>query len=448
MIQRLFRLFSIGDPRWGRQSDQNDARPPGGEQPPRSEPPKQQRPGSEPPDLDEVWRDFNRKLGGLFGGKGQRGRGPRNPWGGGGGNGQGPSGGLPQFQVSKGLVGVVLLAFFGLYLASGFYIVQEGQTGVVLRFGQYQYATGAGFKWRMPYPFESHEVVNLAQLRQATVGFKGDRAGQGRDSLMLTKDENMIDIQFAVQYRVSKPEDYLFNNVRPDDIVTQAAETAMREVVGRSLSDAVLYENKEAIGREALAITQRITDRYSAGITIVNVTIQNVQPPEEVQAAFSDAIKAAQDAERLKNEGQSYANDVVPRARGAAERLIEEAEGYRERVVAQAAGDADRFKRVLTEYAKAPQVTRERLYIEAMQEVFTNVTKVMVENKANSNLLYLPLDKIMQQTQAASQTAAAAAVQQGSAAASAPAPSPAAEPAKTPPPAAAPSLRDRFREAR
>jgi hypothetical protein len=210
MIQRLFRLFSIGDPRWGRQSDQNDARPPGGEQPPRSEPPKQQRPGSEPPDLDEVWRDFNRKLGGLFGGKGQRGRGPRNPWGGGGGNGQGPSGGLPQFQVSKGLVGVVLLAFFGLYLASGFYIVQEGQTGVVLRFGQYQYATGAGFKWRMPYPFESHEVVNLAQLRQATVGFKGDRAGQGRDSLMLTKDENMIDIQFAVQYRVSKPEDYLF----------------------------------------------------------------------------------------------------------------------------------------------------------------------------------------------------------------------------------------------
>jgi membrane protease subunit HflK len=222
----------------------------------------------------------------------------------------------------------------------------------------------------------------------------------------------------------------------------------MREVVGRSLSDAVLYENKEAIGREALAITQRITDRYSAGITIVNVTIQNVQPPEEVQAAFSDAIKAAQDAERLKNEGQSYANDVVPRARGAAERLIEEAEGYRERVVAQAAGDADRFKRVLTEYAKAPQVTRERLYIEAMQEVFTNVTKVMVENKANSNLLYLPLDKIMQQTQAASQAAAAAAVQQGSAAASAPAPGPAAEPAKTPPPAAAPSLRDRFREAR
>ncbi|MFM1859248.1 MAG: protein HflK, partial [Pseudomonadota bacterium] len=339
MIHRLFRLFSIGDPRWGRQSDQNDARSPEGEQsprsesprnePPRNEPPRnQQRPGNEPPDLDEVWRDFNRKLGGLFGGKGQRGRGNRNPWGNGngGGNGSGPGAGLPQFQVSKGLVGIILLALIGLYLASGFYIVQEGQTGVVLRFGKYQYATGAGFKWRMPYPFESHEVVNLAQLRQATVGFRGERSGQGRDSLMLTKDENMIDIQFAVQYRVSKPEDYLFNNVRPDDIVTQAAETAMREVVGRSLSDAVLYENKEAIGREALNITQRIADRYAAGLTIVNVTIQNVQPPEEVQAAFSDAIKAAQDSERLKNEGQAYANDVVPRARGAADRLIEEAE--------------------------------------------------------------------------------------------------------------------------
>ena len=453
MIHRLFRLLSIGDPRWGRQSDQNDARPPEGEQPPRNDPPRNdpprnQRPGSEPPDLDEVWRDFNRKLGGLFGGRGQRGRGNRNPWGNGnngGGNGSGPGAGLPQFQVSKGLVGIILLALIGLYLASGFYIVQEGQTGVVLRFGKYQYATGAGFKWRMPYPFESHEVVNLAQLRQATVGFRGERGGQGRDSLMLTKDENMIDIQFAVQYRVSKPEDYLFNNVRPDDIVTQAAETAMREAVGRSLSDSVLYENKEAIGREALNITQRIADRYAAGLTIVNVTIQNVQPPEEVQAAFSDAIKAAQDSERLKNEGQAYANDVVPRARGAADRLIEEAEGYRERVVAQAAGDADRFKRVVAEYSKAPQVTRERLYIETMQEVFTNVSKVMIENKSNSNLLYLPLDKIMQQTQAASQAAATAAVQGATAgqpgASSAEGPAPVG-------PAPAPSLRDRFREAR
>jgi len=445
MIHRLFRLFSIGDPRWGRQSDQNEPRTPEGDpqQPPRQEPPRQ-RPGSEPPDLDEVWRDFNRKLGGLFGGKGPRGRGNRNPWGngGGGGNGSGPGAGLPQFQVSKGLIGIVILALSGLYLASGFYIVQEGQTAVVLRFGQYTYASGAGFKWRMPYPFESHEVVNLAQLRQATVGFRGERGGQNRDSLMLTKDENMIDIQFAVQYRVSKPEDYLFNNVRPDDIVTQAAETAMREVVGRSLSDAVLYENKEAIGREALSITQRITDRYAAGITIVNVTIQNVQPPEEVQAAFSDAIKAAQDAERLKNEGQAYANDVVPRARGAAERLIEEAEGYRERIVAQATGDSDRFRRVVVEYAKAPQVTRERLYIETMQEVFTNVSKVMVENKSNSNLLYLPLDKIIQQTQAASQAAAAAAVQ-GS-----PAPSGSAEQTPAPQPAPAPSLRERFREGR
>jgi membrane protease subunit HflK len=217
----------------------------------------------------------------------------------------------------------------------------------------------------------------------------------------------------------------------------------MREVVGRSLSDSVLYENKEAIGREALTITQRIADRYQSGITVVNITIQNVQPPEEVQAAFSDAIKAAQDAERVKNEGQAYANDVIPRARGAADRLAEEAEGYRERVVAQAQGDSERFRRIVAEYTKAPAVTRERMYLETMQEVFSNVSKVMVESRSNSNLLYLPLDKILQQTSQASQAAATAGADGSASSTSVPAPAP--EPPRT---AAPPSLRDRLREGR
>ena len=171
----------------------------------------------------------------------------------------------------------------------------------------------------------------------------------------------------------------------------------MREVVGRSIADAVLYENKEAISREALKITQEIADRYKSGLTIVNLTIQNVQPPEEVQAAFSDAIKAAQDAEKTKNEGQAYANDVIPRARGAAFRLIEEAEGYKEKVIATATGDSERFKKLVVEYKNAPEVTRKRLYLESMEEVFSNVSKVMIETKSGSNLLYLPLDKLIQQ---------------------------------------------------
>ncbi len=484
MIRRFRGLFSIGDPRWGKGQESSDSAPKPDQTPPESngssnesgqDRPPQARPSSasgsgdrrdrqgEPPDLDEVWRDFNRKLGGLFNGKKK----PSNPWAnqnrgnngggnGGGGNGGGAGPSMPNIKVTGSLLGVGVAGLLVLWLASGFYIVQEGQTSLVLRFGEYKYATGAGFKWRLPYPIESQELVNIAQLRQATVGFRGERSGQSRDSLMLTKDENMIDMQFAVQYRVGRPEEYLFNNVRPDDIVTQAAETAMREVVGRSLSDAVLYENKEAIGREALQITQKIADRYGAGLTIVNITIQNVQPPEEVQAAFSDAIKAAQDAERVKNEGQAYANDVIPRARGAADRLLEEAEGYRERVVAQAQGDAERFSRVNAEYSKAPAVTRERMYLETMQQVFTNVSKVMVESRSNSNLLYLPLDKIMSQTSQQAQQAATAAVDASASTAGQTTPQPPAAGnaagntarSSTDNRGLIPSLRDRFREAR
>ena len=479
------RLYALGDPRWGQSgsgqepsqpsqpnsaqpSDQDPARqnPPGAapdqqepgrgpSEPPRGEPPRGNRPsgGNEPPDLDEVWRDFNRRLSGMFGGKGNKnsgggfGNGGRR-----GGSGGNSGGGFKAPNVKTGpAFGIVLVGGVLLWLATGFYIVQEGQSSIVLRFGEYRTTAPAGFQWRMPYPFESHEIVNLSQIRQITVGVRGGAGGnRGRDSLMLTRDENMVDLQFAVQYRIGDPKDYLFNNVATDDIVAQAAETAMREIVGRSLSDTVLYENKEGIAREALAQIQSIADRYTSGLTIIDVTIQNAQPPEEVQAAFSDAIKAGQDAERAKNEGQAYANDVIPRARGSAERLIQEAEGYKERVIATAQGDSDRFRKIMVEYNKAPAVTRERLYLEAMQQVFTNVSKVMVESKNNSNLLYLPLDRLMQQS-AVGAPGAPAASAMGSATPAAPAPAPAApaaEPSVPPPTNSGPSLRDRLREAR
>ncbi|MBU3725463.1 MAG: FtsH protease activity modulator HflK [Burkholderiaceae bacterium] len=472
------RLFALGDPRWGqsgsgqdreRQSGQSAGQSPAGSgsghQEPGRDAPRQepsaggesrdpgrgdQRPrgGNEPPDLDEVWRDFNRRLSGMFGGKGRQGGG----FGGGGGRGGAGGGGFKSPSVKTGpAFGVVALAGMLFWLATGFYIVQEGQSSLVLRFGEYRTTTGAGFQWRLPYPFESHEIVNLSQIRQITVGVRGGgAASRGRDSLMLTKDENMVDLQFAVQYRIGNAKDYLFNNVSTDDIVSQAAETVMREIVGRSMSDTVLYENKEGIAREALGAIQAIADRYGSGLSIVDVTIQNAQPPEEVQAAFSDAIKAGQDAERLKNEGQAYANDVIPRARGSAERLIQEAEGYKERVIATATGDADRFRKIVVEYNKAPAVTRERMYLEAMQQVFTNVSKVMVDSKSNSNLLYLPLDKLLQQSAAAAtmtppgQAAAAqsqAATQPAQPASAETPPAPAA-------PSSGPSLRDRLREAR
>lgn len=477
MIRRLNwslfrRLFSLGDPRWGQSGSGNseDARgqsgrsgqpgsDPGRDQDreqPSSEPPRgnpgggPRRPSNEPPDLDEVWRDFNKRLSGLFGNKNARGGGfgggNKNRGGGGAGG-----GGFKAPNVKTGpTVVAVLTAGALVWLATGFYIVQEGQSSIVLRFGEYRTTAGAGFQWRAPYPFESHEIVDLSQIRQVTVGIRGGGgATRGRDSLMLTRDENIVDLQFAVQYRIGDPKDYLFNNVATDDIVAQAAETAMREIVGRSLSDTVLYENKEGIAREALAQIQTIADRYQSGLAIVDVTIQNVQPPEEVQAAFSDAIKAGQDAERLKNEGQAYANEVIPRARGSAERLIQEAEGYRERVIATATGDSDRFRKIVVEYNKAPGVTRERMYLETMQTVFSNVSKVMVDSKSNSNLLYLPLDRLIQQSgnaaAGASPGAMGGAMQpQGGAAQ----PAVGAENAAPSGAASAPSLRDRLRESR
>ncbi len=344
-----------------------------------------------PPDLDELWRDFNRKLGGLFGGKGggQRPNGPPDD----GGNNFQPD--MKSAGIGVGLIaGVVAL----IWLGSGFFIVQEGQQAVVTSFGKFSHTADAGFQWRMPYPFQAHETVSVTQLRSREVGRNSVVQATGlRDSSMLTQDENIIDIRFTVQYRLKDARAFLFENRDPEEAVTLAAESAVREIVGRTAIDAVLYEQRDAIAAELVKSIQSQLDRLNAGIVVANVNMQSVQPPEQVQASFEDTLKAGQDGDRLKKEGLAYASDVIPKAQGTAARLREESEGYKAAVVAQAEGDAQRFTRVLTEYQKAPSVTRDRLYIETMQQVYSNVSKVMIDSRSNSNLLYLPLDKLMQQ---------------------------------------------------
>jgi membrane protease subunit HflK len=369
--------MSLNDPQWGRKGGGGGGGKDG------------------PPDLDELWRNFNQRLSGMFGRRG--------------GGGGGASGGEPPSARQLGggiglLVGLILVV----WLASGFYIVDESQRGVVLTFGKHSKTTGPGLQWRMPYPFQSHELVNLSQVRTIEIGYRNNvKTRVLRESLMLTDDENIVDLQFAVQYILKDPEDYLFNVRRPDEVVMLVAESAFREAVGRSSMDFVLYEGREQIAASAQKLMQDILDKYQTGIAISRVNVQNAQPPEQVQAAFDDAVKAKQDQERQKNEGQAYFNDVVPRARGAAQRLIEEANGYRQRVVANAEGETARFRSVLAEYIRAPQVTRERIYIETMQQVLTSSTKILVDAKSNGNLLFLPLERIMAMTGAGGEGAAA-----------------------------------------
>jgi modulator of FtsH protease HflK len=365
--------------------------------------------GDGPPDLDELWRDFNRKLGDLFGGKGGA---PRGNGGGNNNNGSGDGGGPNNFQpdmksagIGAGLIaGVVAL----IWLGSGFFIVQAGQQAVITSFGKFSHTVDAGFQWRMPYPFQAHETVNVTQLRSREVGRNTVVQATGlRDSSMLTQDENIVDIRFTVQFRLKDARAFLFENRDPEDAVTLAAESAVREIVGKSKIDSVLYEQRDAIAAELVKSVQAQLDRLKAGIVVVNVNVQSVQPPEQVQAAFEDTLKAGQDGDRLKKEGLAYASDVIPKAQGTAARLREEAEAYKARVVSQADGDAQRFNLVLAEYEKAPTVTRDRLYIDTMSQVYSNVSKVMIDSRANSSLLYLPLDKLLQQSSAAAPAVAA-----------------------------------------
>ena len=351
--------MSLNDPQWGKRGGGNEG----------------------PPDLDEMWRNFNQKLASIFGRRRGGGSGPGEP---------------PSIRQLGGGAGLITLAVLVAWLASGLYIVVEGQRGVVLTFGKFSEVTSSGLRWRVPYPIQSNEIVNLSAVRTIEVGYRNTiKTKVLKESLMLTDDENIVDIQMAVQYTVKDARDYLFTNRRPDDTVLNAAETALREVIGKSKMDFVLNQG-QAVVAKALPVMQEILDRYQTGIQISSVNIQNAQPPEQVQAAFDDAVKANQDRERLKNDGQSYFNDVVPKARGVASRLLFEAEGYKQRVIANSEGEASRFRQILVEYNKAPQVTRERLYLETVQQILESTSKVLIDARAGTNLLYLPLDKILQ----------------------------------------------------
>ncbi len=411
--QRIRGMFNLNDPRWGRDDDNkaagDDSKPEAGQNEPpparppapNRQPPQGQGPNQGPPDLDELWRDFNRKLGGLFGGNkpGQRARGTGG-MGGGGGNG-GPGSFQPDMKSAGIGVGLIAAVAVLIWLGTGFFIVQEGQQAVITQFGKYKSTVGAGFNWRLPYPIQRHEMVVVTQIRSVDVGRDTIIKATGlRESAMLTEDENIVEIKFAVQYRLNDARAYLFESKDPAGAVVQAAETAVREVVGKMKMDSALAEERDQIGPRVRVLMQTILDRYKVGVEVVGINLQQsgVRPPEQVQASFDDVLKAGQERERAKNEAQAYANDVVPRAVGSASRLKEESEAYKARIVAQAEGDAQRFRSVLTEYQKAPQVTRDRMYTDAMQQVYTNVTKVLVESRQGSNLLYLPLDKIMQQT--------------------------------------------------
>ena len=340
-----------------------------------------------PPDLEALLRKLNAKISGLLGGKGGPGK---------------PGGGAPKGSFASG-IGLIVIIIVLIWAGSGFYIVDASQRGVVLRFGKLIETTQSGPHWHLPFPIEAVQIVNLSQVRTVEVGYRDNvKNKMVKESLMLTDDENIIDIQFAVQYFLSDPAAYLFNNRMPEENVRQAAETAIREVVGKSKMDFVLYEGREQVAASATKLIQEILDRYKSGILISKLTMQNAQPPEQVQAAFDDAVKAGQDRERQKNEGQAYANDVIPRASGAAARLIQESQGYKQSVIANAEGDVSRFRQILVEYEKAPAVTRERMYLDMMQQVMGNISKVMVDQKNGNSLLYLPLDKLIETSRAAS----------------------------------------------
>lgn len=391
LIGRIRGVFNLNDPRWGRGEDKNNDRD-------RND---GKGPNQGPPDLDELWRDFNRKLGGLFGGR---------KGGSGGGFGGGGNGNFQPDMKSAGVgAGLIAIVVVVIWMGTGIFIVQEGQQAVITRFGKYSATVGAGFNWRLPYPIERHEVVYVTQIRSVDVGRDNVIRATGlKESAMLTEDENIVEIKFAVQYRLNDARAWLFNSKNPQEAVVQAAETAVREVVGKMRMDTALADERDQIGPRVRTLMQQILDRYQIGAEVVGINLQQggVRPPEQVQSAFDDVLRAAQERERAKNEAQAYANDVIPRATGAASRLAQEAEGYKSRIVAQAQGDAQRFKLLLVEYQKAPQVTRDRLYLEGMQQIYGNVTKVLVESRQGGNMLFLPLDKIMQQVAAGGAAAA------------------------------------------
>lgn len=345
---------------------------------------QRRKPGAGGPDLDRIVKNIQQKLADLFGG------------GSGAGGGSG-SGGMRASGIGLGLI--VAVALF-IWLVTGFYVVNQGERGVVLHFGKKAEITDAGLRWHLPFPIEKVEKVNVEKVSTIEIGYRSNRSGGGKskvpkEALMLTQDENIIDIEFAVQYKIKDAADYLFNVRDPETTIVQATESAVREVVGKSTLDFALTEGRDQVARSSRELLQAILDKYTTGVHIVTIETQKAQPPEEVKPAFDDAVKAREDEQRLKNEAEAYANDVIPRARGAAARYLQESEGYKASVIARAEGDARRFTQIANEYVKAPAVTRERLYIEMMEQVLSSTTKIFIDQKAGNNLIYLPLDKLI-----------------------------------------------------
>ena len=348
-----------------------------------------------PPDLDEVFRQVKERIDGIF---------SRNKGGGGDGNGGNDS--APGGNAGKGSVFILLVIGLGFWLATGFYTVDQGEQAIELRFGKYSQTNGAGLNWHFPTPFESVEIINTQRENTVQVGYREGVAGNKQhvpqEALMLTQDENIIDIQIAVQYDIKDAADLLFNvseyNSRDlaDSVVRQAAESAVREIVGRNIMDFAITEGREQIAAETQSLVQDILDRYQTGINVVTVEMQDAQPPEQVQDAFADVVRAREDEQRLKNLAEAYANDIIPRARGFASRINQEAEAYNAAVIAKAEGETSRFDQIREEYAKAPSITRDRLYLETMEQVYANTTKMMIDQSAGgNNVMYLPLDQLI-----------------------------------------------------
>lgn len=340
------------------------------------------RGGNGPPDLDDVMRNLKNKLGGLFGGSSSN-----------------NSSEQPEGQGGALGLGLIASVVFIVWLASGIYIVEPAEQGVVLRFGAHSETTTSGPHWHLPYPIETVEVVDVEQIRNTELGYRSTAGRTGStihsESLMLTKDENIVDLKIAVQYRIKDAAKYLFNVRNPDLALRQMTESAVRETVGNSNMDFVLTEGRSAIASGTEVLLQSILDTHETGLLITSVNMQDVQPPEQVQAAFADVVKAREDEVRQKNEAEAYANDVVPKARGAAFRLVQEAEAYKSQILAKAEGETSRFLQVMKEYEKAPGITKERLYLDTMESVYSRTQKVMVDvSKDSNNVLYLPLDRM------------------------------------------------------
>lgn len=331
------------------------------------------RPDKGPPDLDEVFKNLQTKLGGIFSGRG----------GGGSGGSAGPS--------KLGSLGVGMLALVALvvWFASGFFVVQEAERGVVLRFGQYQDTRSAGLRWHLPWPIESRYIINVDLNRSVRL----------QNQSILTQDENIVEVDFAVQYNIKNAEDYLFQVRNADDSVEQVTESVLRQVVGNNNMDFVLQEGRGPIASDINLRLQEVLDAYKTGINITRVNLERAQPPDAVQAAFSDANKAREDKERFINEAEAFSNEIVPQARGDAKRALEEAKAYRTRVTKAAEGEASRFSELLAEYRKAPEVTRNRLYIDSVEAVLSNSSKVMLDTEGGNSLMYLPIDRLLSQGQ-------------------------------------------------